>query len=100
MEVANILKGYGYNARRGQQYSGLHGDADVIGLDGVHIEVKRREKLNLHDAMKQSARDARGDEIPTVWHRKNNEHWLVTVSLEDFMRLYERWKDEPAEQDT
>lgn len=31
-EVAGILRGYGYKARRGQQYSGANGDADVVGL--------------------------------------------------------------------
>ena len=46
-EVAGILRGYGYKARRGQQYSGANGDADVVGLPGIHIEVKRREKLNI-----------------------------------------------------
>lgn len=50
-EVASMLRGYGYKARRGQQYSGANGDADVVGLPGIHIEVKRREKLNIYDAM-------------------------------------------------
>lgn len=53
-EVAGILRGYGYKARRGQQYSGANGDADVVGLPGIHIEVKRREKLNIYDAIDQS----------------------------------------------
>ena len=35
-EVAGILRGYGYKARRGQQYSGANGDADVVGLPGIH----------------------------------------------------------------
>lgn len=100
LEIAHILQSYGYNARRGQQYSGANGDADVEGLPGVHIEVKRREQLNLYDAMQQATRDARPGEIPSVWHRKNNKKWLVTVTLEDFMRLYEGRKDEPTEKDT
>lgn len=53
-EVAGILRGYGYKARRGQQYSGANGDADVVGLPGIHIEVKRREKLNIYDAIDQA----------------------------------------------
>lgn len=39
-EPSRILREYGYNCRRGQQYSGANGDADVIGLLGVHIECK------------------------------------------------------------
>ena len=36
-ELASKLREYGYNTRRGQQYSGANGDADVVGLTGVHI---------------------------------------------------------------
>lgn len=87
-ELASKLREYGYEARRGQQYSGASGDPDVIGLPGIHIECKRVERLNLEDAMAQSRRDAREGEIPTVMHRKNNRKWLVTLDLEDFMKLY------------
>lgn len=100
LEIAHILQEYGYNARRGQQYSGANGDADVVGLPGVHIEVKRREQLNIHEAIRQATRDARPGEIPSVWHRKNNKKWLVTVTLEDFMRLYEGRNNEPTEKNT
>ncbi len=87
-ELAGKLREYGYRCRRGQQYSGANGDADVVGLSGVHIECKRMERLNLYDAMAQSERDAREGEIPAVFHRKNNRQWLVTLKLDDFMNLY------------
>ena len=47
LELAKVLRGYGYPARRGQQYSGANGDADVVGLPHVHIECKRVEALNI-----------------------------------------------------
>lgn len=87
-ELAKKLREYGYEARRGQQYSGASGDPDVTGLPGIHIECKRVERLNLEDAMAQSKHDARQGEIPTVMHRKNNCEWLVTMRLDDFMRMY------------
>lgn len=87
-ELANKLKDYGYKSRRGQQYCGVNGDADVVGLPGIHIECKRVEKLNLYDAIAQSVRDAREGEIPAVFHRKNNCEWLVTLRMDDFMKLY------------
>lgn len=90
-EIAKILRGYGYDARRGQQYSGANGDADVVGLPGVHIEVKRVEALNIDKAMEQSKRDARG-EIPAVFHRKNGKEWKATVRLEDFIKMYKQAK--------
>lgn len=69
-ELARKLKEYGYEARRGQQYCGSNGDADVVGLPGIHIECKRVERLNLYDALAQSVADAKTDEKPTVFHRK------------------------------
>lgn len=87
-ELAKALRSHGFETRRGQQYCGSNGDADVVGLPGVHIECKRVERLNLEDAMVQSRADARLGEIPVVMHRKNNCKWLVTLSLDDFMTLY------------
>lgn len=88
-ELANLLKEYGYECRRGQQYCGSNGDADVVGLPGIHIECKRVEKLNLYKAMKQANNDAKTGEMPAVFHRKNREKWLVTVGIDDFFKLYE-----------
>ncbi len=87
-ELATVLKAYGYDCRRGQQYCGANGDADVVGLPGIHIECKRVEKLNLYDAMAQSKADVRENEMPVVMHRKNNCDWLVTMSLEDWIKIY------------
>lgn len=93
LELARILRGYGYEARRGQQYSGANGDADVVGLPCLHIECKRRENLNLHNAMRQAVEDTKEGEIPVVMHRKNNEQWLATVELDTFLMMYELSKD-------
>ncbi len=87
-ELAKALKAYGYDCRRGQQYCGANGDADVVGLPGIHIECKRVEKLNLYDAMAQSKADARQGETSVVMHRKNNCEWLVTMSLDDWIEIY------------
>jgi len=90
LELAHELEKHGYNTRRGQQYCGANGDADVVGLPGFHIEVKRVEKLNLENAMEQSISDAKEDEMPVVMHRKNRKPWLVTLELKDFMELLGR----------
>lgn len=84
-ELANILKSYGYKeSRRGQQYCGSNGDADVVGLPGIHIECKRVEKLNLEKAMEQ--------EKAVVFHRKDRKSWLVTMKLEDWMELFQAYE--------
>lgn len=93
-ELAGILRDvYGYkDAKRGQQYCGVAGNADVIdALPGIHIECKRVERLQLYDAMTQAKRDARPGELPAVFHRKNHSEWLVTLSIDDFMNLYREW---------
>ena len=87
LELAKVLREYGYTARRGQQFSGANGDADVVGISGFHIECKRVEKLNIDTAVEQSVRDARDSEIPIVCHRKNRKGWLVTIRLKDFMEV-------------
>lgn len=88
-ELANLLKTYGFDTRRGQQYHGGGDSPDVVGLPGVHIECKRVEKLNIEAAMAQSRRDAEGtDEVPVVMHRRNREKWKVTMDLDEFMNMY------------
>lgn len=91
-ELAGILREYGYDCRRGQQYCGSSGDADVIGLPGIHIECKRVEKLNLLDAVLQAVRDAAKGLLPAVFHRKDRCEWLVTMRLEDWIRIYREWE--------
>lgn len=91
LEFSNVCKDHGYNTRRGQQYSGENGDADVVGLHGIHVEIKRVEALNIYAAMEQSVRDNK-DEIPIVAHRKNRKPWLVTLRLEDFFKIYNEWE--------
>ena len=89
VELSHKLNEYGFHCRRTAQYCGNTGEAaDVIGLPKVHIECKRVEKLNIDNAIDQAVRDARAGEMPTVFHRKNRKPWLVTMRLDDWMRLY------------
>jgi Holliday junction resolvase len=92
-EIANILKGYGYDAHRGQQYSGLAGDADVVGVDGIHIEVKRREQFSDEPSLQQAERDARKGEIPVVFYRRSREKWKATMRMDMFMLIWNELTD-------
>lgn len=92
LDAAKLLKKHGYDARRGQQFSGANGDADVVGLPGIHIEVKRVEKLNIDNALDQAIRDKRAAEIPIVLHRKNRSVWKVTMRFEDWIAMYKAWE--------
>lgn len=97
-ELSSKLKEYGYQTRRGQQFSGANGDADVVGLPGIHIECKRVERLNLYDAMAQAKNDARDRETPTVFHRKDRCEWLVTMRLDDWMQMYKNQEVKPSDE--
>lgn len=88
--MSKLLQEQGFMARRGQQYCGANGDADVVGLDGIHIECKRVEKLNLYAAMNQAKQDKKEDEKPAVFHRRDRKEWLVTMTFEDWMELYKK----------
>ena len=90
MEVASILAEYGYPVIRGasQNYGT---EPDLRGLPGIHIEVKRQERLNLSDAIEQAERDARRfGGLPAVFHRASRTRWKVTMYLDDWMKLYNR----------
>lgn len=91
-ELAKALREYGYETRRGQQYCGANGDADVVGLPHIHIECKRVEKLNLDNALSQAISDAKDDEMPAVFHRKNHAEWLVTIPLKHFIEIYKEYE--------
>lgn len=93
IEISHILQEHGYDARRSQQFCGANGDADVVGLPGIHIEVKRTESLSLYPALEQAGSDAREGEIPVVFHRRNHKRWVAIMELENFLNLYKGGND-------
>ena len=72
--------------RRGHHDPARASSPEVVGLPGVHIEVKRTERLNLRDALEKATREA-GADVPIVLHRQNRTSWMVTVALEVIPRL-------------
>ena len=90
LELSRLLQGYGYHVEPGRSQS--YGETpDLTGLPGVHAEVKRVERLNVSEAMKQAERDAKRfqDGAPTIFHRRNREPWLVTMRLSDWLALFD-----------
>ena len=89
-ELAALLSAAGYECQRGGSLS--FGEIpDVLGLPGIHIECKRVEKLNVGEAMEQAIRDSDRmlDGMPAMFHRRNRKPWLVTMRLEDWLKLYD-----------
>lgn len=89
------LRANGYDARRGQQFSGSPDSPDVIceALAWAHFEVKAVERLNIYDAMDQARRDAGSaaptgqKKVPLVAHKRSHRAFLVTMEAETFFRL-------------
>lgn len=93
LEIAHIMQRYGYPAERGVQYSGLKGNADVVGVDGLHIEVKRAQRVTDEQYMRQAERDARAGVVPVVMYRRNNEDWKALLRLNIFMAIWDELTD-------
>lgn len=100
-ELARVLNELlGIQARRGQQYCGLEGNADVVlqrtvgddkvDIPGLHVECKRVECLSLYEALSQSKRDAQEGEIPVICHRRNNKPWVIIFEL-DQLKNVAKW---------
>lgn len=97
-ELALLLREYGYEIERGGSLS--FGEVpDLTGLPGVHIEVKRVERLNVPEAMEQAMRDSErfNDGMPALFHRRNHKPWLVTMRIQDWMKLYQKRDAIPAQ---
>ena len=95
LELAKALRQYGYDVRRSVQYNGKaeEGQPDLLGLPHIHVECKRTEKLKLYDAVDQAKRDSEGTEqLPVVFHRKNNCEWVAIMTLEDWMTIFREYE--------
>ena len=82
--LSQILK---VEARRAQQYCGAAGDADVLGVPGIHVESKRCESGSMYKWIEQAVSDAKADDVPVVFHRKNGKQWLFICELDDLVNL-------------
>lgn len=93
LELSHALQKLGFpDARRSQQFCGSESSADVIGVPGVHTEVKRCEHLSIYTAYEQAMQDAEGTEdIPVVFHRRSRKPWLAVMSIDDWVKIYKTY---------
>lgn len=91
--LRDLFRGHGYEARRGQQFSGSPDSPDVVinapSLP-IHIECKFTQNLNVRVAHKKAADESSPDKFPTVFWKKNNEPWLITLEANHFFELLRR----------
>ena len=92
LEAAEALSAVLGECRRTVQYSGRAGTADVVCeyAPGLHIEVKRTERLNPYLFLDQAIRDsAKTNRVPLVVCRSSYKPWLIVCRVSDLQRLAE-----------
>lgn len=97
------LIAHGYEARRGQQFSGNEDSPDVVceDLPDYHFEVKFTQRLALEDAIAQAINDC-GDKLPIVASYRTGgslKQWIVSMPADAFFKIIER-KNNAREKET
>jgi Holliday junction resolvase len=86
-EVAELLREFGFEARRGQQFSGSPDSPDVVhNIPELHLEVKFRERLSLYESIEQAEKDD-PEKTPVVFHRRKQKKWVVILYSDDFINM-------------
>lgn len=93
LQVASLLRSYGFEARRGQQYKGTEDSPDVIGLPGHHVEVKRRERWKIRQWLTKCEEEAPQDTVPILFVRENRGEWVVVLDAHDYLALMKEVED-------
>lgn len=86
-EVRDLARAHGFLECRRNFGSGASGGGDLTGIPGVHIEVKRVERLDLPKAWRQACAAAASTETCVVAHRKSGGRWLATLELDELLTL-------------
>ncbi len=86
--AAKLNEVLGTCLHRGRQYHGGPESPDLAGdVPGLHVEVKRTERLRIWEAVSQARSDASVDQVPVVMHRANRKPWVLIVELDLLIRL-------------
>jgi hypothetical protein len=98
IEVARALRAIWPEARTkraGGESASQDRGRDLLGTPGWCWQVKRRERLNVSEALKECASAAvfgdRGQEVPVVAHRRRGEAWVASLPLHALIRLLACW---------
>lgn len=88
LKVRDKLRDMGHtDARRGQVFN--H-EPDIVGVAGVHIEVKDQKDLVITKAWQQSVEAAKPSEIPVViYKRGDRQPFMLLCRFDDYEALKE-----------
>lgn len=89
LEIVHILRDNGWpDATRTHDGRVQRARGDIRnGPEGVHLEIKRHERLNVPKALRQVEEDANPLDIPVLVHRPSRQDWCATLPLDDLLAL-------------
>ena len=87
IELAQYLRAHGFPTAQPGAALNYGTQPDITGVDGLHIECKRHEKLEVNKWYTQAVTDSERmkDGAPVVMFRQNRGQWMVVISLSDFI---------------
>lgn len=85
--LVHYLEKFGLFTKRGMVWLN---QSDLVGLDGIHIECKNVESLNIRKALDQAIDEAekKKDGMPAVFWHKSRKGWVTIMRTEDWITLY------------
>ncbi len=90
-EVATAYRAQGIDAARVPNSGGLDTKGDLVGVPGVHVEVKCAGRLSILEWLRQCEAEAPAGATPALHFRQSSRQastgWYVAVPLDDFIDL-------------
>lgn len=95
LEVVRLLHAHGWtDAKRSSDGRTQHARGDIAdGPLDTHIEVRRREQINIWACLDQAERDAKPGDAPVVAFRRSRSVWYAALPLDILLALLEGYED-------
>lgn len=91
LEVMAMLRQYWPDACRNldqcRESEVLDSKSDALNTTGVHFQIKRVERLNIWEALRQAQSEAAHFDIPVVAFRRNRGQWYGALPLDELLAL-------------
>ena len=92
LEVVRLLHAHGWtDAKRSSDGRSQNERGDIAdGPVGVHLEVRRRETVNVWACLAKAEAEAKPGDMPVVAFRRNRSPWYAALPLEILLGLLTR----------
>lgn len=84
-EFARLVAAHGFDCERTGR-NGRTAEDVTHSIPGVHLEVKRDERLSVDAMVRQAERDAAEGLEPVVGYRRNRQPWRIVVNADEYLR--------------